>query len=100
MYIEYMHVLNINSIASMRYSSFKTIGICFLYAQVEQFNHFMCCLAVYNTIWLKSLKKKINMFISTCTENMYLHVPGIILFPFPHCNWMVKNKEFAVYKNV
>lgn len=66
MYIEYMHVLNISSIASMRYSSFKTISICFLYAQVEQFNHFMCCLAVFNTILLNSLKKKKSIRLSVC----------------------------------
>lgn len=80
MYIEYMHVLNISSIASMRYSSFKIISICFLYAQVEQFNHFMCCLAVFNTILLNSLKKKNQYVCQYVYRYMYLHVPGIILF--------------------
>lgn len=77
MYIEYMHVLNISSIASMRYSSFKTISICFLYAQVEQFNHFMCCLAVFNTILLNSLKKK-NQYVC-----QYIRVPVYVFT----CTW-------------
>lgn len=80
MYIECMHVLNISSIASMRYSSFKTISICFLYAQVDQFNHFMCCLAVFNTILLNSLKKENQYVCQYVYRYMYLHVPGIILF--------------------